>query len=633
MKKKTILAGVSSFALASVLAAGLFAGNVNSSRQAKAEVPSYRTYISVREGWIENTDGSAESSLDSLRRARTDRFWNGAESGWDSQERTFNCTTEFIDTIHRANGGEGWRGAYRTPELELYDNAHRYISFGFGGGGDDIFINIFQVNGTAGSGDRITGIRTALDTSGSLDDAGHLNAPISCNMVFKYFELPNEIQPGDKFLIYVRDGRTGGYGGFTFGDVHINQTLEECAKCFSAHKQQIKLNEYTSEYNRVANEYVLNYYATDNYYATIRTAEAALTDANESFDVNDHLSDWAYDSEFSTANISFNDVISDNDAKDWNERMPANKTGERYVNADARAIGEGEKYRLVSSEFTLSGTGFISAKLGGGTAVMSLLDSDGNELVTTRHSRGGDNPILNDAFVDNGNAGNIMDSGSRFNTMARTYLDASAHLGKKVRVALSDDRTGGNWGLAYFDEVVTKYDSVPTLKVDVIQQQWNDSPLYRGVVTDKYVGSLDTDFGKAYDFVQRYYGLMRNPSNDQNYCSASVYQSSDVQDLLDEYNDLDSDVKALVDAAKDYNFGKRTNDEWRWYLQEPDLSYTVGQTIAYALTLPTSGGEPGSRVIALAETTNATVVISVIFVSVMIVSVLYFVRRKNKIHE
>ena len=601
--------------------------------RAYSEAPSFNTYVPVSDGWIENTDGSAETKLADAIRGRGDRFWSGGIN-FDTQERTFNAMDEFVDTIHQANGGEGWRGAYRTPELTLADNDHRYISFLFGGGEGDIFINIFQVSGEAGPGNRIEGIKTALTKAGDYeenkdkDDSQKINDPISCNMVFKYFELPAQIKPGDRFLIYVRDGKTSDYGGFTFGGVHINQTLEDVAKYFSAHKKQVDLNGYTSPWNRNASNYVLNFYATNDYYASVRTAEAALTDADDGFEVNDHLSSWAFDYDFSTAALDFNRVSSDCGVKEWAEKMPANKTGERYFNADTTGIAEDARYRLVSSEFTLSGTGFVSAKLGGGTAVMSLIDDDGDELVSSRTAEAAGTNILNIGFRDAA-VGNVMASGARLNTMTRTYLDASAHLGKKVRVVLSDDRTGGNWGLAYFDEIVTKYDTIPTLKVDRIEQQWGENPTYHGVVTDKYVGSDSTNFAKAYSFVQDYYSLMRNNTNGVNWCD--LLNDNGVKNLITQYKGLSSDVKALVDAAQDYDFGKEATSE-NFFAAAANLPCTVGTSIAYIDSLISNGPSLSSLSSNVSTNDSASamvITITAVALFSMLAAGLIFYRRKK----
>ena len=605
----SLAGGIAALAIGGI---SLSASKSSAVKEAKADAPSYQTYVPLRDGWIENTDGSAETVLNDAIRARNDRFWNGNAdpNNWDSQERSFNALDEFVDTIHRANDGEGWRGAYRTPELVLHDNDHRYVSFLFGGGGDDIFVNIFQVSGEAGAGDRITGIRTALDLTGSFDDKdAKLNAPISCNMVFKYYELPNEIQPGDHFLLYVRDGRTGGYGGFTFGSVQINQTLEDVARSFSAHKAQIKLNEYMSDWTRNANEFVLNFYANDSYYATVRTAEAALTDANDDFEINNRLSKWAYDQQNSVyengdlGNIDFNGIYSDKEWKwdgyfyDNDGLMPTNKTGNLFLTGEPSGVDgpncglpETAKYRLVSPEFTLSGTGLISAKIGGHYAKFSLLDANYNVLATT-----GNNP----SFVD-ANMTNIISSGARLCTMTRTYLDCTAFLGQRVHVAIEDSQTGGNWNLAYFDEIVTRYDSLPSFKLDVIHQHSSKSEnVYNGVVYDKCVWDADVvdlsdtttynaDFKAAYDFVTTYFSTVRTSGNSFSACGDNRTAAKSALETA--YNGLSANAKVVVDASEDFHYGDAVGHyEGDYYLAAVNKTWTIGESMSAIIsgTYPT----------------------------------------------
>ena len=560
-----------------VLALGHLTGMKNYQRVSADEVPDYQTYVPLRDGWIENTDGSETTDWGCIR-ARNDRFWNGNgdQNHWDSQERSFNATDEFIDTIHRANGGQGWRGAYRTPNLTLKDDDHRYISFLFGGGGDGIFINIFQVNGKNGSGDRIANIPTSLDTTGTFDDKDtKLNGPITCNMVFRYYRLPDIIEPGDQFLIYVRDGRTGDpYGGFTFGDVHINQTLEDCARSFSAHKAQMKLNEYMSDWTKNANEYVINFYNTNDYYADVRTAEAALTDANDGFEVNNRLSKWAYDANYSRkanndlAIINYDSIYSDEGWKwggyfyDNDGRMPANKTGNLYLtgepsDTDGHTCGlpESAKYRIVSPEFTLSGTGLISAKLGGHYAALQLLDSSFNVIATT-----GD---VNPSFVD-ADITNIAQSGARLNTMTRTYLDCGEFVGQRVHVALADTSTNGSdWNLAYFDEVITNYANNPAFQVDVFQQHIGKTDnFYHGYILDQYVDNgHNSVFKEAFDFLQVYYANFRSPTN-----GFDIAQADDDAKLAvaNAYLPLSSDAKTLIGQSVDVRYTEVFN-EATWF--------------------------------------------------------------------
>lgn len=638
MKKVFSLLGLTAMAGALVL-------GVNAKQQTKetkADAPSYQTYVSLRDGWIENTDGSEETNLNNAIRARNDRFWSGNSNpdNWDSQERSFNALDEFVDTIHRAAGGEGWRGAYRTPELTLVDNDHRYISFLFGGGDGDIFINIFQVSGEAGSGDRITGIRTAFDGRGSFDDKEtKLNAPISCNMVFKYYELPSEIQPGDRFLIYVRDGKTSGYGGFTFGDIHINQTLEDVAKSFSAHKAQVKCNEYMSDWTRNANEFVLNFYATDSYYATVRAAEAALTDANDDFELNNRLTKWCYDQDNSRlengdlGNIDFNGIYSDKEWKwdgyfwDNDGLMPINKTGNLFLTGEPVGVDgpncglpESAKYRLISPEFTLSGTGLISAKIGGHYSKLSLLDSNFNVLLTT------DN---NPSFVD-ADMTNIVASGARMCTMTRTYLDCSAYLNQRVHVAIEDSQTGGGWNLSYFDEIVTRYDSLPSFKLDVIHQTSSKSEnVYNGVIMDKLVvgSTYNATFKEAYDFVQTYYASARNASNNYSWCSLSL------DSLEQNYDGLTPAAKAIVDASEDYHYGDAQGQfVGDYFLAQVNKSYTIGQSMSAIKTgvYPTLGSQRFEFNNTSSSSTTLVIIISVIVTSTL---AMVLILKKKRAHK
>ena len=335
--------------------------------------------------------------------------------------------------------------------------------------------------------------------------------------------------------------------------------------------------------------------------------------------------------------MNFNGIISENDYKTdgyFSVPMPANKTGTSYVNADVSGIAEDQKYRIISSEFTLSGRGLISAKLGGGTAVLELLDSNYNVLETTSTKATGENPILNPAFVADVDEQrfNIVESGVRLNTMSRVYLDCSEHLGERVRVALSDARTGNGWGLAYFDEVKTYYPTNEGLsfKLDKITQTKDENNVYYGVVTDKYVGPANTDFGKAYAFVTSFYETMRDPAHGASWCT--VKESQDVEDLVDAYEELTPAVKAIVDASQDYNYGKDLTSA-NWYRSQPDTTtYTIGATMAYVVNgenAPLSNPIPSTRTFGFSGT-NSTVMIVVISSVIVITFAFVIVLALNK---
>ena len=627
MKKSFIFAGVVTLLATTAVATGLFVNLANHKTMEKASadgetvvkyLPMNSTNFYTGEVGGDRFDNK---SIEELTSPRFDTFHEG--------RRVFNALDNFLNTITIASG-EGRKGAVRSIKW-----VHRggYVSFLMGGNNDN-FVNIFKE--TEPKGDIIDHVRSGFYSSrGDAWDDAYRNGEnaafeLSANMSLKYYYIPDEYI-GQEFIVYIEDNTTGYYGGVTFGDFRINQTLEEVARTFSAHKQQLALDAQLSTQNAWGSNYILNTLYETDYYAPLRTAEAALNNADEGFETYG-LTNWAYDRQFSSAAINFVSTISSDDAKGgFAERMPANKSDNLYFNSDASGIDEGEKYKLISSEFTLGGTGFISAKLGGGTAVVSLIDNTGAELVTTRINTAEGTNILNPNFYDPaGGVSNIMTSGARLNTMTRTYLDASAHLGKKVRVVLSDERTGGNWGLAYFDEIVTKYDSLPTLKVDAIQQQYGENPLYHGVVTDKFYGSNDTTFKQAYDFVQRYYGVMRDTSKGKSWCTIS--DNDDVKDLLDDYDALNSDVKALVTAAQDYDFGSAATSE-NWYLATPNLEYTIGQTVAYI----NGGGGVSipSRVLG-GYFNTATVGTEIALVSAVVIvafALFLFLRQKRKVRK
>ena len=589
----------------------------NKTESVQAAGPGYTTYVPVSDGWIENyANGTNDTAR--LLRGRNDTFWD---------TRTFNAMDEFVDSIHRADGGEAWRGAYRTQNLTLYDNNHRYISFLFGGGPDNIFMNVYQVSGAAGAGDRIDHVHTKFAAPER-----------SCNMCFFYFELPSQIQPGDNFLLYVEDGRESDYGGFTFGSIHINQTLEDVAKTFSVHKAQLKLNEYYHEDNRSACESILNFYATDSFYATVRTAEAALTNANEDFEVNHHLSMWAFDYVNSTAPLDFNAAINGTDYKQddyFQVGMPSNKTGDMYFRAENTGVAEDAKYRLISNEFTLSGSGFVSAKLGGGTAVLEVLDSNYSVIASSAVAAATGENKLRPGFKGEANQAetfNLAETGVRLNTMSRVYLDVSAHKDERVRIAISDGRTGNGWGLAYFDEIKTYYAETPSFKVDVAKQ--GDHYI---TIPDEYVGSDSTAFGKAHAFWRSYLSLLREGNT--NYCTTRV--SDDVKTLLSTYKSIGEDAQRIVCASQDY----QRSGEGNWYDINPTIrnsndQYSMSNSLSY---LAEENGVVGVNVFgtnsqasalpALLSGKNTPIITVIVLISVIGLSLIALFAIKKRKHQ
>lgn len=552
-----------------------------------------------------------------------DQISNGNDTFFDPG-RFFGTTRPLINTV---NLNEGKTGDIRSDD---FNQTGEYVSFLIGGnpnyndGHPQNFVNLWSTD---------KGFNVAAEVC---NDA-FSDPNISCNMIFKYVQVPQEYR--GKCLIYIHDGTTGNFGGVTFGDLRINQTWDDVVAAYSAHIATYALSR-NNQANIDAYNAVTNYYSTNSYYTALNTALAAKTSADDGFEKLNSLTNWAFDRMNSTRpdggliSLNFEGIISDNNIKQdgyFTAGLPANKTDNYYVNADVSGVGEDCKYRLVSSEFTLSGTGLISAKLGGATAVLELLDSNYNVLETTAIAEATGSNVLNPGFSRNDDLRhNIIANNLRFNTMSRTYLDCSEHLGKRVRVALSDARTGGEWGLAYFDEVVTYYENLPSFKLDVISQT-NGEEVYHGVVKDQYVGSSSTVFGQAYSFVSSFYNVMRQAGNSVSWCSVS--QSTDVQNLLTAYNALPANVKTIVDASQDYTYGKDVSSS-NYYFSNVDVTtYNIGQTMAYlsGYTPVNNGGGSGTKLLSILNENNSlTWVIIIPVIIVASAMMLYFLIRRRK---
>ena len=470
-----------------------------------------------------------------------------------------------------------------------------YVSFLIGGGphygGTDE--NVDSSKGAPANFVNIWSETKGVNVGENICNSGFKDPTISCNMIFRYVFIPEEYR-GDEFLAYIRDNSSSRFGGVTFGELKVNQTWDEVVASFSNH---LATYQFSCNNTPNTNQYkaIKDFYATNDYYADLRTALAAKESADDDFEDNDALSKWAID-RLNTVDVNGNLITIDhnrivNNAETKGDEyfkvpMPMNKTGDYFVNADTSGIAEPSKYRLVSSSFKLSGVGLISAKMGGGTAVLSLLDDDGNELASTRTAAAEGTNYLNPAFVNGSqeDSFNIMQSGIRLNTMTRVYLDCHEHLGKTVRVAISDGRTGGEWGLAYFDDVVTKYDEYPAIQAEQITQKDGETTYY-GVVTDKYMGSQETTFGKAWKYVNDYYNLMRAKSNRVSWCD--IKDSAEVTSLLSSYEGFDPSIKAIIDASMDYSHGKDATAE-DFYLHAIETT-TIGASINYIKELKSSG--------------------------------------------
>lgn len=133
-----------------------------------------------------------------------------------------------------------------------------------------------------------------------------------------------------------------------------------------------------------------------------------------------------------------------NETTFWAEEIPFNKTGEYFFNGWNSGVAESDGYSIRSTMFKLSGSGFITFKLGGRAASLALIDASTGEEVA----------VYENTEFNDGNFPLIKD-GCRL-SMTKYVADCSSLLGRYLYVELRDNvlAAGLSWGVAFFDDVV-----------------------------------------------------------------------------------------------------------------------------------------------------------------------------------
>ncbi len=132
----------------------------------------------------------------------------------------------------------------------------------------------------------------------------------------------------------------------------------------------------------------------------------------------------------------------------WNEQLPYNQAGDYHLDGWNNGLDEGATWQVQSGTFTLDGSGFISLRMGGHAAAVHVFLTDGTEVGYFTQSR------FNDAnFPSVGAGGSWAD-------MATYVMDLSEYKGQEMYLVLADEQAEG-WAHAFFDEVVTYYETAP----------------------------------------------------------------------------------------------------------------------------------------------------------------------------
>ncbi|MBO5711661.1 MAG: hypothetical protein J6R47_02380, partial [Acholeplasmatales bacterium] len=159
----------------------------------------------------------------------------------------------------------------------------------------------------------------------------------------------------------------------------------------------------------------------------------------------------------SNGNVNTFDAIF-GDATFWGEAISYNQGGNYHFDGWKANTVEGESYSIKSVNFTLSGSGWVSFKLGGNAAQFKVYKADGTLIACYSNTcwAEGTFPYLSE--------------GCRLATMTRFYADLSAYVGEEIYVELVDKADAAGWAVAFFDDVNCYFEEAPvTVGSDIVK--------------------------------------------------------------------------------------------------------------------------------------------------------------------
>ncbi len=141
-----------------------------------------------------------------------------------------------------------------------------------------------------------------------------------------------------------------------------------------------------------------------------------------------------------------------NAEKYWDEELPFNKSGTYFLNGWDNGVPETQTWELRSTDFVLGGSGWISVKMGGAAAAVRVYKAADDSLIGFyKQTR----------FTGDKTFPNVGDGKSAYADMANYAIDLSEYLGEKLYVVLCDISVNTSWAHAFFDDVVTYYETAP----------------------------------------------------------------------------------------------------------------------------------------------------------------------------
>ncbi|MCR5753949.1 MAG: hypothetical protein K6G30_03915, partial [Acetatifactor sp.] len=171
---------------------------------------------------------------------------------------------------------------------------------------------------------------------------------------------------------------------------------------------------------------------------------------NGDFETGD-LSGWKIlnESVWTRENNQYRGVISADTY--WEQKLPYNQEGAFHLDGWAVTDNESAEWGVRSSTFVLSGSGWISLRMGGNAAQVKVYRENGSLIGTFNQNRFHD---VNFPFLSEGGS---------WAEMGTYFINLSDHLGEKLYLELWD-RAVDAWGVAFFDDVKCYYSKNPNIE-------------------------------------------------------------------------------------------------------------------------------------------------------------------------
>lgn len=184
--------------------------------------------------------------------------------------------------------------------------------------------------------------------------------------------------------------------------------------------------------------------------------------ANGGFETGD-LTGWTVLTEGWTYSMgSYGGVISAETY--WDEALPYNQSGNYHLDGWNTGIDESATWSIRSTTFTLAGSGWITVKMGGNAAAVKVYTADGALIGVYYQTQ------FSDSGYPNVSVGHWADM--------HTYaIDLSDYIGQELYIELCDVEVS-TWAHAFFDEVITYYETAPDVEncYDTVQNSSGQTP-------------------------------------------------------------------------------------------------------------------------------------------------------------